>query len=75
MTYRSPKPAAHYDLIVAATRAKVDQNPEVKRVLLSTGTLILKPDHYEEPNAAPEWRYFEIVTKIRAELLQSKPDQ
>jgi predicted NAD-dependent protein-ADP-ribosyltransferase YbiA (DUF1768 family) len=73
MTYRSPQPAAHYDLIVAATRAKVDQNPEVKRVLLSTGQLILKPDHYEEANAAPEWRYFEILTKIRAELLQSKP--
>ena len=68
MPYRSMTPGAHYDLIVAATRAKVDQNPEVKKVLLLTGDLILKPDHYEEPNAAPEWRYFEILTRIRAGL-------
>ena len=70
MPYRSMKPAEHFDLIAAATRAKVDQNPDVKKVLLSTGNLILRPDHYEEANAAPEWRYFEILTKIRTELLR-----
>jgi predicted NAD-dependent protein-ADP-ribosyltransferase YbiA (DUF1768 family) len=68
MLYRSATPGAHYDLIVAATKEKVRQNPEVTRVLLSTGDLILKPDHHEEPNAPPEWRYFEILTKIRAGL-------
>ena len=66
--YRSAKPGAHYDLIVAATREKVAQNPEVRKVLLATGDLILKPDHHQEPNAPAAWRYFEILTKIRAEL-------
>ena len=61
-------PGAHYDLIVAATREKVAQNPEVRRVLLATGDLILKPDHHQEPNPPAAWRYFEILTKIRAEL-------
>ncbi len=43
--YRSAKPGAHYRLIVAATWAKVRQNPNVRRVLLETGELILRPDH------------------------------
>jgi predicted NAD-dependent protein-ADP-ribosyltransferase YbiA (DUF1768 family) len=63
--YRSPSPGEHYRLIVSATRAKVAQNPEVKRVLLSTGNLVLKPDHHQEPNAPAAWRYYEILTKIR----------
>jgi hypothetical protein len=66
--YRPSKPGKHYRLIVAATWAKVNQNPDVKRVLLSTGDLILKPDHHQEPNAPAAWRYFEIWMKIRAEL-------
>jgi predicted NAD-dependent protein-ADP-ribosyltransferase YbiA (DUF1768 family) len=66
--YRPAKPGAHYDLIVAATEQKVLQNPEVSRVLLATGDLILKPDHVQEPDAPAAWRYFEILTKIRAEL-------
>jgi hypothetical protein len=28
---------------------------------------VLKPDHHQEPNAPAAWRYFEILTKIRAE--------
>jgi predicted NAD-dependent protein-ADP-ribosyltransferase YbiA (DUF1768 family) len=66
--YRPSKPGAHYDLIVAATREKVAQNPEVKKVLLSTGDLVLKPDHHQEPGAPAAWRYFEILTAIRAQL-------
>src|SRR5262249_39850613 len=50
--YRSKEPGEHYRLIVEATRAKVDQNPNVKRVLLATGDLILRPDHYGEPRSA-----------------------
>jgi hypothetical protein len=38
--------------------------------LVSTGHLILRPDHYEEENAPPEWRYFEIWMQIRSELIQ-----
>jgi predicted NAD-dependent protein-ADP-ribosyltransferase YbiA (DUF1768 family) len=68
LPYRSATPGEHYRLIVEATRAKVDQNPEVRRVLLATGDLILKPDHYGEPDPPPEWKYFEILMKIRADL-------
>jgi predicted NAD-dependent protein-ADP-ribosyltransferase YbiA (DUF1768 family) len=66
--YRAAEKGEHYRLIFEATRAKVEQNPEVKKVLLATGDLILKPDHYGEPNAPAEWRYYEILTQIRAEL-------
>lgn len=68
LKYRSQKPGEHYRLIVEATRAKVAQNPEVKKVLLATGDLTLKPDHYGEKNAPPEWRYYEILMIIRREL-------
>ena len=57
-----------HPVVSGFSREKVRQNPEVKKVLLATGDLILKPDHHEEPNAPPEWRYFDILTKIRAEL-------
>jgi predicted NAD-dependent protein-ADP-ribosyltransferase YbiA (DUF1768 family) len=66
--YRPSVAGEHYQLIVAATREKVGQNPEVKKVLLATGDLILKPDHHQEPNAPAAWRYYEILTEIRAEL-------
>jgi predicted NAD-dependent protein-ADP-ribosyltransferase YbiA (DUF1768 family) len=66
--YKPAVPGEHYNLIVAATREKVKQNPAVRRVLLATGNLILKPDHRQEPNAAAAWRYFEILTQIRTEL-------
>ena len=55
-------------MIVAATWEKVKQNPEVKKVLLSTGDLILKPDHRQEPNAPAAWHYYEILMQIRTEL-------
>ncbi len=63
--YRSARPGRHYRLIVAAMREKVRQNPEVKHVLLATGDLVLKPDHQQEPDAPVEWRYCEILMRIR----------
>src|SRR5438093_12301862 len=51
--YRSATPGERYRLIVEATREKVRQNPEVRRVLLATGDLVLKPDHHQEPDAPP----------------------
>ena len=68
MPYKPAKPGEHYRLIEEATWAKVRQNPEVKRVLLATGDLVLKPDHHQEPNAPAAWRYYEILTKIREQL-------
>jgi predicted NAD-dependent protein-ADP-ribosyltransferase YbiA (DUF1768 family) len=71
MEYRPAVPSEHYRLIVAATREKVKQNQRVKDVLLATGNLILKPDHHQEPNAPDAWRYYEILTTIRADLQKS----
>ena len=71
--YRPTAPGEHYRLIVAATWEKVRQNPEVKKVLLSTGDLTLKPDHHQEPNAPAAWRYYEILTEIRTELQEAEP--
>lgn len=66
--YRSSTPGEHYKLILAAMRAKADQNPEVKRILLATGNLILKPDHHGEADPPPEWKYYDIWMQIRSEL-------
>jgi len=65
MPYRSMTRGEHYRLIVEAMRAKLDQNPKVRQVLLSTGNLILLPDHIQEPNAPPEWAYFQIWMEVR----------
>jgi predicted NAD-dependent protein-ADP-ribosyltransferase YbiA (DUF1768 family) len=68
MEYKPKAPGEHYRLIVEATREKVRQNPDVQKVLLATGDLVLKPDHRQEPNAPAAWRYYEILTTIRTEL-------
>lgn len=57
----------HYRLIVQAMHEKLRQNPKVREVLLSTGDLKLRPDHYQEPDAPPAWRYYEIWMRIRSE--------
>ena len=66
--YRPEAPGEHHRLIVAAMRAKLAQNPEVKKVLLATGDLVLKPDHHQEPDAPAAWRYCEIWVQLRTEL-------
>ena len=58
----------HYQLIKRATWAKVRQNPEVKRVLLATGDLKLRPDHHQKANRPRAWRYYEIYMDIRKQL-------
>lgn len=66
--YKAATPGDHYRLILEATHAKIDQNANVRDVLMKTGTLHLKPDHVEDPSAPPEWRYFEIYEKIRDDM-------
>jgi predicted NAD-dependent protein-ADP-ribosyltransferase YbiA (DUF1768 family) len=66
--YRPAETGEHYRLIMEATRAKIAQNPQVKKILLATGDLILKPDHHEEPNAPEAWHYYKILMQIRSEL-------
>jgi len=71
--YRSRTKAAHYGLIVAAMRAKMEQNPKVREILLASGDLTLLPDHFSEADPPPEWLYFQIWTEIRAELHTRRP--
>jgi len=68
MKYWSLEKGEHYRIIVAAMRAKLEQNPKVKEILLSTGTLTLLPDHYQEENPPAEWRYYQIWMELRTEL-------
>jgi predicted NAD-dependent protein-ADP-ribosyltransferase YbiA (DUF1768 family) len=68
MKYHAAGQSEFYKHIAAATREKVRQNPDVQKVLLSTGDLILKPDHHQETNAPPAWHYFDILMQIRSEL-------
>jgi len=72
LTYKPQVPGAHYRLIVDATWEKVRQNPEVKKVLLATGDLMLKPDHRQEPDAPAAWHYCEILMSIRSQLQKEK---
>ena len=66
--YRSKTKGVHYRLIVKAMKAKLEQNPQVRQTLLSTGNLILLPDHVEEPDPPAEWLYFRIWKDIRTDL-------
>jgi hypothetical protein len=70
--YRATRPGRHHRLIVTAMREKLRQNPKVAEVLRSTGDLVLKPDHRQEPDAPPEWRYCEIWMRIRGELRRTR---
>ncbi|MBL7543468.1 MAG: NADAR family protein [Bdellovibrionaceae bacterium] len=73
MEYKGKDAAPFYDIIEAATRAKADQNAEVKKILLATGNLKLRPDHHEDKDATPAYRYYDIYMKLRSEL-QKNPD-
>lgn len=66
--YHEPSKGDFYQLIVRAEWAKIQQNSNVKSVLLKTGNLKLRPDHIEEPDAAPAWKYYEIWMNIRSQL-------
>ena len=66
--YRSRTKGDHYRLIVGAMRAKLEQNPKVREILLATGDLVLLPDHIQEPDPPAEWRYCQIWMEIRKEI-------
>ncbi|MCC6278901.1 MAG: NADAR family protein [Oligoflexia bacterium] len=73
LIYKEKGESPFYKLVFEAMRAKLNQNPEVKKVLLRTGDLILRPDH-KDPNADSlmAWRYYEIWIKLRGEVSQSQ---
>lgn len=59
----------HYGLIKRALRAKLDQNPGLWDLLLSTKCLKLRSDHQASPNEPASFRYFEIFMLLRNERL------
>lgn len=69
MTYCSEQPGEHFFLIKEAMIKKLRYNPEVRRVLLATGKLKLKPDHHEEACQAPEWKYYKLWEDIRRDVM------
>lgn len=68
MEYKGKDKTEHYELIFRAIKAKIDQNEQAKKLLSATGTLILRPDHIQETDAPPAYRYYDILMKIRADL-------
>ena len=66
MDYREDAKGDFYALIRAAMQAKHDQNPPVAEALEKTGTLTLRPDHRQGPEATPAERYCEIWMELRA---------
>ena len=74
LEYKGKHADAYYEIIEAATRAKIDQNPDVRKVLLDTGTLILRPDHHEDKDGTKAWKYYEIYMNLRTEL-QKNPNK
>ncbi len=74
MDYKGTDSEAYYEVIKAATRAKIDQNPEVKKTLLATGDLILRPDHHEDKDGTKAWKYYDIYMKLRGDL-KSNPNK
>ena len=58
--YRPAKPGTITASSSQRCARKVRQNPDVKKVLLATGNLILRPDHQQESNAPAARRYYDI---------------
>lgn len=68
LPYRIPEKGRHFSLIRQATWEKVLRNDEVRKVLLRTGSLKLRPDHHQGEEVPPAWRYHEIAMDIRDQL-------
>lgn len=57
--------AFHLELITRAIREKVNQNPDIKDLLLKTKGLKLLPDHHQSEDSPPSFFYHKILMKIR----------
>ena len=58
----------HYDIILRASRAKLQAHPQIKEILMSTGDLKLLPDHKTSPDSPPAYHYYDIYMKLRSEF-------
>ncbi|HOW97819.1 MAG TPA: NADAR family protein [Kiritimatiellia bacterium] len=68
LEYSEKRQGEFYRLIRAAMQAKLEQNPEVRAVLLKTGGLILRPDHHQRPDDSPAMKYYDIWMELRDTL-------
>lgn len=59
-----------YNIVRAALEAKMKQNPQVETLLRKTGSLVLKPDHFQSADSLPAWKYADLWMEIRGQLLQ-----
>ncbi len=67
MLYRDPKKGPFYNLVKRAMTAKMEQNPSVQKVLCSTGSLQLLPDHDQGVDPPPAWQYHKIWQDLRSQ--------
>ncbi len=58
----------HYNLIYKVIEAKVMQNQSIKKLLLQTGDLKLRPDHTQAAGSPKAYYYFDILMEIRSKL-------
>ena len=68
IAYKHEGAPRHYEIILAVSREKVRQNANVADILKQTGDLVLRPDHQQDTDATPSYRYYEIYMKIRDEI-------
>lgn len=58
----------HYELILRACRAKLQENPALVQLLRKTGNLRFLSDHRQAADSPPAYKYHEIHMKLRSEL-------
>ena len=58
----------HYQIILEASQAKIAQNVDLRKLLISTGQLKFLPDHQQQVNPHPAYLYHEIYMKIRLDI-------
>ncbi|OGQ18577.1 MAG: hypothetical protein A3B70_05170 [Deltaproteobacteria bacterium RIFCSPHIGHO2_02_FULL_40_11] len=68
MEYKGKDQAIHYRLIKRAILAKILQNKNARDLLLQTGNLKLRPDHIQDKDVPPAYRYYDILMDIRTKL-------
>ncbi|HIA04106.1 MAG TPA: hypothetical protein EYN66_19780, partial [Myxococcales bacterium] len=72
LEYKGADKDRHYQLIRRAMAAKLEQNPDLQHLLLSTGELELMPDHRQSKNKTRAYDYHTIWMDLRAELQTRK---
>lgn len=65
--YKGQGQLKHYDIILRASRAKLEAHPEIKEILFKTRGLKLFADHAQRPDDPPAYRYYDIYMKLRDE--------